>query len=92
MESNTIPVIENKDGYLATKLPPEYLASPMLIVDDWADAPRLIAQLANDPAALDARQRALTAWCGHGWLAPPTIPALFCFLLGRFGFIYMKLL
>lgn len=62
MESNTIPVLENKGGYLADKLPPEYLESPMLFVDEWADAPRAMAALAADPSALDERQRRLKAW------------------------------
>jgi hypothetical protein len=62
MESNTIPVLENKGGYLAEKLPPEYLESPMLFVDEWADAPRAMAALAADPSALDERQRQLKAW------------------------------
>lgn len=66
MESGTIPVIENKGGYLVHKLPPEYLTSPMLFVDEWDDAARVIARLISDKAAIDQRQQELKEWCVTG--------------------------
>lgn len=62
MESGAIPVLENRDNYLADHLPPEYLDSPMLRVADWSEAPAAMQAAVQDPVALDARQARLREW------------------------------
>lgn len=49
-------------SYLAGKLPPEYLASPMLFVPTWDEAPTAMMQIVADPDALARRQRDMVAW------------------------------
>ena len=48
--------------YLAQHLPPEYLNSPMLLLDGWETVVVEMVKLWRDPAALLARQKALLAW------------------------------
>ena len=62
IESGSIPVMELKDGYLAQHLPPEYINSPMLLVENWSDVLAEMLKLWNDPPALLKRQQALIAW------------------------------
>ena len=62
IESGAIPVLSRDSGYLERMFPPEYLASPMLIVDRWEDAVSAMTSLMQAPNDLDARQRELQAW------------------------------
>eukprot|EP00049_Salpingoeca_infusionum_P000042 m.36720 g.36720 ORF g.36720 m.36720 type:complete len:182 (+) comp10032_c0_seq2:1405-1950(+) len=62
MESGAIPVLENKDGYLVDKLPPEYLDSPMVIVDSWSDVTGVLHELMQDSAQIDKRQKQMQEW------------------------------
>lgn len=62
IEAGAIPVFENPDSYLNDKMPPEYLASPMVFVTAWDKASEVMLQLQNDPVALQARQTALIQW------------------------------
>jgi hypothetical protein len=48
--------------YLSKHLPPEYLDSPMLLLDGWDTVVAEMVKLWRDPAALLARQKSLLAW------------------------------
>ena len=58
LESGSIPVIKNGDGYL----PPELLNAPVLRIKDWQEAPAAMAAAVADPEALLQRQIQLMAW------------------------------
>lgn len=63
IEAGAIPVLENRDKYLRTKLPPEYFEnSGLLFVDSWADAPGVMHRLVSKGDDLDQRQRRLLRW------------------------------
>jgi hypothetical protein len=62
LECGSIPVISMDRGYTVQRMSKEYLESPMVFVEDWAEAPRAMADIAKDPAALLARQQAVWSW------------------------------
>eukprot|EP00050_Salpingoeca_kvevrii_P009771 m.4693 g.4693 ORF g.4693 m.4693 type:complete len:561 (-) comp2445_c0_seq1:43-1725(-) len=65
IESGSIPVMEREGTYAEERLPPEYFSSPMLFVDDWAQVPQVLSDLARDPLALLQRQVDMLAWYDH---------------------------
>lgn len=69
IESGSIPVMElhstKVQGYLAQHLPPEYINSPMLLLDRWSDVVPEMMKLWRDPEALLKRQKALLEWYDH---------------------------
>ncbi|EGD81293.1 hypothetical protein PTSG_11330 [Salpingoeca rosetta] len=62
IEVGSIPVICMEGKYARERLPPEMFESPILLVDDWSEAPQAMMEVYSDPAALLARQMALAAW------------------------------
>jgi len=69
IESGSIPVMELHStkihGYLAQHLPPEYINSPMLLLNSWDDVVPEMLKLWRDPEALLKRQKALLVWYDH---------------------------
>jgi 23S rRNA A2030 N6-methylase RlmJ len=63
IEAGAIPVLEDRDGYLRMKLPPEYFKnSGLLFVDSWDDAPTAMQQLVTNTKGLDRRQQTVSQW------------------------------
>ena len=65
IEAGAIPVFEANAGgkrRLVDNLPPEYLTSGMLVVEDWKSAPAKMLELWGDPVALAERQQRLGEW------------------------------
>ena len=69
IESGSIPVMElhstKVHGYLEQHLPPEYITSPMLLLDSWSDVVPEMLKLWRDPEALRKRQKDLLEWYDH---------------------------
>lgn len=62
IEAGAIPILSHDEGFLKDHMPPEYLASPMLILDQWEDLVGAMVALNKDPAALDQRQADMKRW------------------------------
>ena len=62
LEIGSIPVVALEEGNAREYLPPEFFESPMMFVEDWKDAPRMMMELWNDPQALLKRQEELLQW------------------------------
>ena len=62
LEAGAIPVLARDSGDLETHVPPEYLESPMLILDDWEDALETMAALTQNATVLDKRQADMQRW------------------------------
>ena len=54
--------LHHHQRYLSQHLPPEYIDSPMLLLDGWDTVVDQMAKLWRDPAALLDRQQKLLAW------------------------------
>jgi len=62
IESGSIPVMEKKGDYLSQHLPPEYMESPMLLLDSWDDVVPKMTELWSNPQALRQKQLDLISW------------------------------
>jgi hypothetical protein len=69
IESGSIPILAMEGdcpsgcpNYAAERLPPEYFASPMVIVQDWDEVVNKLHELQSNQTALLERQAALQRW------------------------------
>lgn len=62
IEAGAIPVLSHDEGFLREHMPPEYLSSPMLLLERWEDLVDAMVKLSASPEALDQRQKELRTW------------------------------